>query len=209
MAEILKLFLFAIAVVIAYIFGSIPSGVWIGKKFCGKDIREHGSKNSGATNAYRVLGPKYGIIVMAADAFKGWAALLIANKILRVNGTLIVIVALVVILGHTFSLFLKFKGGKGVATSLGVFIYLFPMGIFLAAIVFGVTVYFTKYISLASIISSVFLFIISFVVPATSNVPKYMMIILTLIVAAFIIYKHRANIERLRSGTENKFGTKK
>lgn len=109
-------------IIIAYFLGSLPSGVWIGKIAKNMDIRNYGSKNSGATNAYRILGAKYGFIVLFADAFKGFLAVALASAG-GLSPNALSIVALVVILGHSLSFFLAFKGGKGVATSLGVFCF--------------------------------------------------------------------------------------
>ncbi|MGL5759955.1 MAG: glycerol-3-phosphate acyltransferase, partial [Cetobacterium sp.] len=103
---------FLIFAVIAYIFGSLPCGVWLGKGVKNIDIREYGSKNSGATNAYRILGPKYGIMVLILDALKGYIPLYIAS-LFDIGGIYIILLGLVAILGHTFSFFLQFKGGKG------------------------------------------------------------------------------------------------
>ncbi len=199
---------FIFAAIITYFCGSLPSGVWLGKKFKNIDIREHGSKNSGATNAYRVLGAKYGIIVMVLDALKGFLPLLFANKVLGINGIGIVILGFIAILGHTLSCFLNFKGGKGVATSLGVFLFLFPAGIFSAFIIFALITVLSKYISLASIVSATMLFIFSIFMPVKEGVSRGQIIVLTFVIAVFIIYKHKENIKRLLAGTENKFGTK-
>ncbi|MEG0583845.1 MAG: glycerol-3-phosphate 1-O-acyltransferase PlsY, partial [Cetobacterium sp.] len=197
----LKLLVF---VCITYLFGSLPSGVWIGKRFKKIDIREHGSKNSGATNAYRVLGPKYGIMVLIADVLKGYIPLVIANYF-GITGSSLVFLGLVAIFGHTFSFFLNFNGGKGVATSLGVFLYLIPNVIGILVVVFILVVYFTKYISLASIICAGLLPILTIFLPMKDSGNRIPLIILTTIVGVFVIYKHKTNISRLIKGTENKF----
>ncbi|MBC2856624.1 MAG: glycerol-3-phosphate 1-O-acyltransferase PlsY [Cetobacterium sp.] len=200
----LKLLVF---VCITYLFGSLPSGVWIGKRFKKIDIREHGSKNSGATNAYRVLGPKYGIMVLIADVLKGYIPLVIANYF-GITGSSLVFLGLVAIFGHTFSFFLNFNGGKGVATSLGVFLYLIPNVIGILVVVFILVVYFTKYISLASIICAGLLPILTIFLPMKDSGNRIPLIILTTIVGVFVIYKHKTNISRLIKGTENKFNLK-
>lgn len=200
----LKLLVF---VCITYLFGSLPSGVWIGKRFKKIDIREHGSKNSGATNAYRVLGPKYGIMVLIADVLKGYIPLVIANYF-GITGSSLVFLGLVAIFGHTFSFFLNFNGGKGVATSLGVFLYLIPNVIGILVVVFILVVYFTKYISLASIICAGLLPILTIFLPMKDSGNRISLIILTTIVGVFVIYKHKTNISRLIKGTENKFNLK-
>ena len=112
-------------IVLTYFIGAIPSGVWIGKAFKGIDVRDYGSKNSGATNSYRVLGAKLGVVVLIMDVLKGFIPLYIASHFNLMYNDL-VILGLVAILAHTFSCFISFKGGKGVATSLGVFLFLIP-----------------------------------------------------------------------------------
>lgn len=199
---------FLLAVIAAYLLGSIPSGVWVGKIAKGIDIREHGSKNPGATNAYRVLGAKYGIAVLLADAFKGYLPLLIAKDIFQISGTPLILVGLIAIVGHSLSLFLNFKGGKGVATSLGVFLYLFPNGILIVFTAFVLIVAFTKYISLASIIGAGLLPLLALFLPLNEGIPRFSLILVSLLVATFVIYRHRANIDRLLKGTENKFNLK-
>lgn len=198
MVEIFKVLSF---VVFGYILGSFPTGVIVGKKFKNIDIREHGSKNSGATNAYRVLGTKLGITVLLGDIFKGFIPLL-AGHYFNLSENQLIIVGVAAILGHTFSPFLNFKGGKGVATSLGVFLFLVPEVIITLIIIFIAVVYFSKYISLASIIVSVlFPILVFFYYPER----KYMVFSVGIIIATYIIYKHKGNIVRLKNGTENKF----
>lgn len=132
-------------IILSYFFGAIPSGVWIGKIFKNIDVRDYGSKNSGATNSYRVLGAKLGIAVLIIDVLKGFIPLYIASKFnLKYND--LVILGLVAILAHTFSCFISFKGGKGVATSLGVFLFLAPVITLILLVIFILVVYFTKYI---------------------------------------------------------------
>ena len=198
MVEMFKILSF---VVLGYILGSFPTGVIVGKKFKNIDIREHGSKNSGATNAYRVLGTKLGITVLLGDIFKGFIPLL-AGYYFNLSENQLIIVGVAAILGHTFSPFLNFKGGKGVATSLGVFLFLVPEVIITLIIIFIAVVYFSKYISLASIIVSVlFPILVFFYYPER----KYMVFSVGIIIATYIIYKHKSNIVRLKNGTENKF----
>ncbi|MGL5123073.1 MAG: glycerol-3-phosphate 1-O-acyltransferase PlsY [Fusobacteriaceae bacterium] len=199
---------FLISVVITYTLGSLPSGVWIGKTLRNIDIRDYGSKNSGATNAYRVLGVKYGLLVLLADAIKGYLPLLIAEKIFSIQGNYLIILGLIAIIGHSLSIFLKFKGGKGVATSLGVFLFLFPNGIIIVLSLFIGILYFTRYVSLASIIGAGCLPLLSLFLPMKANISRPLLFIVTAIVAIFVIYKHKENIGRLRKGTESKFKAK-
>ena len=186
-------------IILSYFFGAIPSGVWIGKIFKNIDVRDYGSKNSGATNSYRVLGAKLGIAVLIIDVLKGFIPLYIASKFnLKYND--LVILGLVAILAHTFSCFISFKGGKGVATSLGVFLFLAPVITLILLVIFILVVYFTKYISLGSITAAFLLPIFTFLTHRDTY-----LFTLSVVIAIFVIYRHKTNISRLLSGTENKF----
>ncbi len=195
-------------ILLAYFSGSIASGVWIGKTFKGIDIRTVGSKNSGATNAYRNLGAVYGIMTLVIDALKGYLPLVVAQK-MEVSDKFIVVVGLVAILGHTFSCFLNFKGGKGVATSLGVFLFLAPKPVGIAVLGFLIVVFTTRYVSLSSIVASVILPIMVLILPVKEGVDKLTLSILSIFIGAFVIYKHKTNISRLLNGTESKIVFKK
>ena len=186
-------------IILSYFFGAIPSGVWIGKIFKNIDVRDYGSKNSGATNSYRVLGAKLGIAVLIIDVLKGFIPLYIASKFnLKYND--LVILGLVAILAHTFSCFISFKGGKGVATSLGVFLFLAPVITLILLVIFILVVYFTKYISLGSITAAFLLPIFTFFTHRDTY-----LFTLSVVIDIFVIYRHKTNISRLLSGTENKF----
>ena len=186
-------------IILSYFFGAIPSGVWIGKIFKNIDVRDYGSKNSGATNSYRVLGAKLGVAVLIIDVLKGFIPLYIASKFnLKYND--LVILGLVAILAHTFSCFISFKGGKGVATSLGVFLFLAPVITLILLVIFILVVYFTKYISLGSITAAFLLPIFTFFTHRDTY-----LFTLSVVIAIFVIYRHKTNISRLLSGTENKF----
>lgn len=193
--------------VLGYVMGALPNGVWLGKYFKNIDIREHGSKNSGATNAYRVLGPKYGIMVLILDALKGFLPLFLASRF-GVSGNILLVIGVLAIVGHSLSFFLNFKGGKGVATSLGVFLFLIPNVTLALLIIFILVVYFTRYISLGSIIAAAALPILTAFSPIRNNVGRMPLIIMTLLIGAFVIWRHRTNITRLMNGTENKFKLK-
>ena len=131
------------AIAFSYLLGSVPTGLWLGLKLRNIDIREHGSRNIGATNTLRVLGKKLGAITLAMDVLKGWLPVAAALW-LNVWDYLPILCGLAAILGHTFSVFLRFRGGKGVATSTGVFLGLAPMPTLIAALVFGVVVAATR-----------------------------------------------------------------
>lgn len=187
---------FILSLAIAYLLGSVPCAILVAKLLKLPDPRQEGSGNAGATNTLRLHGKKPALFVLGGDFLKGFIAVLIASMI-GVTGGLLGLVALAVVLGHVFPVFFKFKGGKGVATAAGAFLVL-SFGItLLLMIIFAAIVYFTRYVSLASLIAVVaapILFL--FAVPA--------MAFPALLVAALIVWKHSDNIERLRAGTESK-----
>jgi glycerol-3-phosphate acyltransferase PlsY len=195
-------------VVAAYLLGSIPSAVWIGKILYGIDVRQHGSGNAGATNVIRVLGYKAGIPVLLFDVFKGWLAVQLAVwlPVPGLSQELMIYVrigmALAAVLGHVFPVYAGFKGGKGVGTIAGVGISLFPLAILLVLVVFILVLAVTHYVSLASIIASlVFPLVVFFII----GVRHPGLIGLSLVVAVFIPATHRKNIQRLLKGEEKKF----
>ncbi len=194
---------------LAYFCGAIPSGVWIGKIFKGIDIRTVGSRNSGATNAYRILGAKCGIATLIMDALKGYLPLYIASHF-NISDKYIVVLGLIAIFAHSMSCFLNFKGGKGVATSLGVFLFLAPKAVLVTFFGFLIVVYFTRYVSLSSITGAIILPVMVLILPAKEGVDKATLVVLSFIIGAFVIYKHKSNIGRLLNGTESKitFGKK-
>lgn len=189
----------------AYLLGAIPSAVWIGKKFYGVDIREHGSKNAGATNMMRVLGRKAAIPVFAIDFFKGFAAVKLSaltdypetsSTIFYIKMTL----ALAAVLGHIFPIFAKFKGGKGVATIAGATFGMTSIAILYSLGVFSVVLLITKYVSLASIISAIAypLFLIFIFHESTEQ------IVFGFVIVIGLVATHRKNIKRLIKGEESK-----
>lgn len=195
--------------IIAYLIGSIPTGIVVAKILGAPDPRAVGSGNIGATNVGRAAGKAAGIITLIGDVLKGFLITLLALYILgsssEANSPLAIsIVAFSVFLGHLFPVFLKFKGGKGVATTLGVFLAIGPFQAILALILFIIIVAIFKYVSVASMIASVSIPLLLNLSPATSPyVP------LAVIISVLIILKHSDNIKRLIQGTENKIGRKK
>jgi glycerol-3-phosphate acyltransferase PlsY len=187
----------------AYLLGSIPVGVVLAKLFGKADPRTQGSRNIGATNVYRTAGKKLGILTLLGDILKGVIPVVLARAALD-SHFWIGAVALVAFSGHLFPVFLKFKGGKGVATGLGIFIALSPLPTALAAVVFVLVVFKWRYISLGSLAAAA-----AFVVFLALLDPHKIYIPFAFIVAALIFYRHRENIERLMGGQENKFGAKK
>ncbi len=192
-------------IIFSYFMGSIPTGIILGKWLKGIDIREYGSKNTGATNAYRVLGTKIGIMVLIGDILKGSIPVLLA-KTLGLSEMFLIIVGVVAILGHTFSIFINFKGGKGVATSTGVFFVLVPKVMMILVILFIGIVYVSRYISLASIISAGMMPIL---VLALYGSKQKITFLFSVLIGVYVIYKHKTNIQRLIHGNENKFNIKK
>jgi len=190
----------SLLIIAAYLIGAIPTGVILTRLVGGEDIRSAGSGNIGATNVYRVAGRKLGIITLVGDCLKGVIPLLIAQQGFHLTETGIALVALAAFIGHCYPVYLGFKGGKGVATALGIFLVLSPLSVLCVLVVFVLTLWKWRYISLASISAAaaipllVLLFEKSLILFAA-----------TLLIAALVIWKHRANIERLRGGTENKF----
>lgn len=189
----------------AYLIGAIPFSVWVGKIFFGKDIRKEGSGNAGATNTFRVLGPTAGIIVLILDVVKGSAAVLLANIIDSNSSAKIYYqtgLGLAAALGHIFPVYLRFKGGKGVATLFGVVLMIFPMEALFAVVAFVIIFAITRFVSLGSMIASL-VFMISIL---TLDVRRGEWPVIFFAVAApvIIFYTHRKNIQRLINGTENK-----
>ena len=187
----------AFLILLGYLTGSIPSGLIAGKLMSGIDIREHGSGNLGGTNAFRVLGFKGGMIVTGADIIKGIIPAYIG---LVLGGELGAIIAgIAAMLGHAFPLFAGLKGGKSVATAVGVFLVLVPYAIGIAAIVFFTTLFTTRYVSLASILGALGVTVGSIAFGGSTWIT-----ITSILVVIFLIYRHRSNIQRLMHGTENK-----
>jgi glycerol-3-phosphate acyltransferase PlsY len=204
--------LYTVPVLVAYILGSIPTAVWVGKRFYNIDVRNEGSGNAGATNTIRVLGLKAGIPVLIIDVLKGFAAVSLAPIIAvlfsdePLSAYLVLASAAAVVLGHTFPLFAGFKGGKGVATLLGVGIGLFPAAAGTVVLIFAIILILTHYVSLSSVIASVsFPFLVIFVFHS----PNVIYSGLAIGVAIFIPITHRKNIVRLFNGTESKIRFRK
>ncbi len=199
-------------IILAYLMGSIPTSVWIGKWFYKVDVRTKGSGNAGATNTIRVLGWKAGIPVLLFDVFKGWFAVYMANFILSDVYTgdqfinIKIALALAAVIGHIFPVYVGFKGGKGVATLLGVGIALFSYSVLVAVGVFAVVLLITRIVSISSIIASI---LFPFIVVFIFNVNNLSLIIMSVAVAVFIPLTHLKNIKRLIKGEESRFDFKK
>ena len=192
---------------VAYLLGSIPTAVWLGKAKYGLDVREHGSNNAGATNTFRVLGKKPGIAVLTIDIFKGLIAVLLPYFLLKFAwGTnqlieIQLVCALLAVIGHVLPVFAGFNGGKGVATSLGVIIGVHPPAAGICIALFLIVFISSNYVSFGAIIAAIsFPISVIFIFGATSHY----LIAFSLILCAAVVFAHRKNIGRLMSGTESK-----
>jgi acyl phosphate:glycerol-3-phosphate acyltransferase len=193
---------------LAYMIGSIPTSVWVGKIFFKIDVREHGSKNAGATNAIRVFGWKACLPVFLFDVFKGWLAVMLSEFFLSHqldNGQLVFLkigLAAADVLGHVFPMFAGFRGGKGVATLLGVGMAIYPLTVWVVLFIFVAVLLITGYVSLGSLTGAILFPLIDIFVFKQDNI---WLIGLAVLVALFIPLTHRNNIRRLLKGTESKF----
>ncbi|XYY60569.1 glycerol-3-phosphate 1-O-acyltransferase PlsY [Bacillus velezensis] len=188
--------LIALLIILAYVIGNIPSGLIVGKLAKGIDIREHGSGNLGATNAFRTLGVKAGSVVIATDILKGTLAAALPYLLHVPIHPLLAGVAAVI--GHVFPVFAKFKGGKAVATSGGVLLFYAPLLFVTMVAVFFVFLFLTKFVSLSSMLTGIYTIIYCLFVK-----DPYLLVVVTLL-TAFVIYRHRANIKRIINKTEPK-----
>lgn len=188
----------AALVTLAYLLGSIPTGLLLGKAY-GIDVRKEGSGNIGATNLYRTVGRKVGAMTLVGDCLKGLLPVLVV-KYSTLPPDYAAWVGLAAFCGHVFSLFLKFKGGKGVATALGVFLALAPMAVAIAIAVFAAFMSTWRYVSLGSIAAAAIM-----PVAVAIRGGSRALITVTLIIAVVVIIRHHENIRRLIAGTENRF----
>ena len=198
--------------ILSYLTGSIPTSIIVSRVAKNIDIREHGSGNAGATNVYRILGWKYALIVLSLDIFKAWLPTAIyATKIfLSISipdiGFIQILCGFSAVFGHTYPIFARFKGGKGVGSLIGVLLALFPFVFPLCLIVAIFVVVTTGYVSLGSIFAAISLPIIILILPGLGIItPNLSLVIFSLLVPWFVIYTHRSNISRIRNGTENRF----
>ena len=195
-------------VIVAYLIGSIPTAFWVGKYFNGIDIREHGSKNAGATNTFRVLGKKSGWFVLMVDILKGVAAATLPywfqSQLIGFKDELLILqlsASFCAVFGHVFPIFAGFRGGKGVATSLGIVIGLNPLAAAICLVVFLSVFITSKYVSLGAITAALIFPIVSYFVLKNDI---RIMIIFTIILSFLVIIAHRKNIYRLLKGEESK-----
>ncbi len=191
----------AVLLLFCYVIGAIPTGLLVGRALGGLDVRQHGSCNIGATNVWRVLGWKAGLLTFVTDVGKAYLALLVAWSLHATGPGVIVLAAVAVLLGNFFNVFLGWKGGKGVATGLGVFLFLAPVATALALAAFAVVFAASRIVSLSSLVAAA-------VLPAgvwLTGQPVDILVF-TVAVSAAVIFKHRTNIQRLLTGQEHRWG---
>ena len=188
-----------LSIIIGYIFGSIPSGLVLVKMACGIDIREYGSKNIGTTNVFRTVGGRMASIVLIADVIKGILAVLLVRYFFESNLQLELLTAIASLLGHNYSIFLGFKGGRGVATGLGLILLFMPDVCIFSFTVWLVIVFVTRYVSLGSIVGA-------FITPIVAYYRSYPieLVLFALAACVFVIVRHYENMKRLIAGTESK-----
>jgi len=193
--------------ILAYLLGSIPTSIWIGRSFYGIDVRQHGSGNAGSTNAMRILGWKAGLIVLIVDMFKGWLAVNLIHLTqfyIPETGNYItfqLMLGVAAILGHIFPVYVGFKGGKGVATLFGLVLAINPEPTLICTGIFVITLLLSKYVSLSSMTAGfTFPFIVIFVFKETTM----SLVIFSLIIAVLLLFTHQKNIERLLAHKEKK-----
>ncbi|OGT98372.1 MAG: acyl-phosphate glycerol 3-phosphate acyltransferase [Geobacteraceae bacterium GWB2_52_12] len=182
---------------IAYLIGSVPTGLLLGKLY-GIDVRQQGSGNIGATNLYRTLGRNVGVLTLIGDCLKGAIPVLLAQQF-GLSGEQVAWVGMAAFCGHVFSVFLKFRGGKGVATALGVFLALSPLAVLIALVLFVLVMLKWRYVSLGSVCAAA----VMPLVVAFSQ--EWILTGVTFLISLVVIVRHRENIRRLLAGTESKF----
>ena len=191
-------FTFIIGAIVAYLLGSIPSGLWVGQYFFKKDIRQYGSGNLGSTNAFRVLGKKAGSLVLFCDIFKGFLAMILALTVFKQPDISPLWIASFAVIGHTFPIFASFKGGKAVATFAGMILAYQPLLLLYGLVIFLVLLAITRMVSLTAMVT------ITLGVFLSLLFNDWTLTLFALAIDIFIIYRHRSNIQRILNGTENK-----
>ena len=196
--------IYVLFLIFSYVLGSIPNALWIGKIFKNMDVREYGSGNLGSTNVARVLGYRYGILTLILDVLKGIVPVYLVTLYYQDNDILHVLVAMSCILGHSYSMFVKFQGGKSVATSLGVLIIISPKSVLFLLGLFFIIVLITGYVSVASM-SVASILPINVYIFNNKNI-TYMLF--SLFISILVVYRHKSNIVNLLNGKESKFTDK-
>ncbi len=203
---------FIIIIIISYVVGSFPTSIIVAKSVAGIDIRQHGSGNAGMTNVVRVIGWKPGLLVGAVDIIKGWVAtawvpyLPYVNSIEMDIAIIQIVAGAATVLGHTFTIFASFRGGKGIATLTGMMIALYPIAVGVCIFTFGITLITWGYVSVSSMTASVTLPLVVILLPLIGfPPPSQPLVIFSVIVPVFVFLTHRDNISRLRQGNEELF----
>ena len=191
--------------VVAYLLGTIPFGLLLGKVFGGADVRQAGSGNIGATNVARVAGPVAGVFTLLLDAAKGATAVWMAARFANDSAAWMVIAGLAALVGHCFPIWLGFRGGKGVATAAGFFLVLCPLALLGSLTLFILVVVFSRYVSLGSIAAAAAIPILVYFLWAPHHAPPLTVTFGALAAALLVVYKHDANIQRLVEGREPRF----
>ncbi|PLX83774.1 MAG: acyl-phosphate glycerol 3-phosphate acyltransferase [Desulfuromonas sp.] len=192
--------LFVLMVLLCYLVAAIPTGIVLAKVLGYEDVRGKGSGNIGATNVYRVAGKLPGVLTLLGDILKGLLPLLMIDKLLEPSPLQLGILAAVAIVGHCYPVYLRFKGGKGVATALGIFLVVAPFAVIGAAVVFLLTVGLSRFISLGSVLAALSMPLLVLFLERPQPIVAG-----TLFIALLVIWRHRANIKRLLEGSENRF----
>ena len=192
--------LFIFILIVIYLIAAVPTGIVLARVMGYEDVRDKGSGNIGATNVYRVAGKLPGVLTLVGDILKGFLPLLACKTWLTPTPTQLGIACAVAIVGHCYPVYLKFRGGKGIATALGIFLVISPAAVLGAAIVFGVAIAITRFISLGSVLAAMATPLLVLML----NEPQPIFLA-TLFIAALIIWRHRSNIKRLIDGSENRF----
>ena len=190
-----------LAVLAAYLIGSIPFGLIVVRLTTGADVRQHGSGNIGATNVLRTAGRGAGVVTLLLDALKGWFAVWLASRLTGGSELWMSFAALAVLIGHAFSLFLKFKGGKAVASFVGAFAYLTPLPLLAVILIFIFLTAWTRYLSLGSIVAAGLFPLACWMILH----PGWPVLVTSLGAAVLIVERHRGNIARIRAGDERLF----
>lgn len=201
--------LFIFSIIAAYLLGSIPSSVWYGIGYFGIDVRKHGSGNAGATNTFRVLGKRAGTIVMLIDVLKGWTATCLASLLFYMNTIgetellmFKILFGVIAIFGHIFPIFVGFKGGKGIATLLGMVLAIHPELAAVCITIFILTLVASQYVSLSSILSTLAFPVLSWA--GMFGHPEPLLIVFGFIMFVLVVLTHQKNIIRLLNGNENR-----